>query len=85
MEQTFIDKKITWARACECCGAGMNEGFLTDDLYSYTFCSESCMNEYLGEDVALVMQEEDTVFWTQWDESEHEFFEDTNGKLHLIN
>lgn len=40
--------KPTFARKCDCCGAGMNEGYLINDGCAY-FCSKECLNTEYSE------------------------------------
>jgi hypothetical protein len=72
-----------YARSCNCCGEGMNEGYFVD--YEY-FCSKSCLSTEYPSDVWEKLYKESEAnggndcYWTQWDDSEYEY-QYMNGKL----
>ena len=82
-----VVKGDKYARSCNCCGEGMNEGYFID--YEY-FCSDYCRNTEYPTDVWLKLYEEseanggDYCYWTEWDDSEYEY-QIIDGKLQTIN
>ena len=68
-----VVKGDKYARSCNCCGKGMNEGYFAD--YEY-FCSDECLyTEFPPTIWAKVTEEnEDSYYWTQWeDESDYQY------------
>jgi hypothetical protein len=68
-----VVKGDKYARSCNCCGNGMNEGYFAD--YEY-FCSDDCLyTEFPPTIWAKVTEEnEDSYYWTQWeDESDYQY------------
>lgn len=57
-----------FARKCDNCGKGMNEGYLADDEY---YCSEPCLRTQYTEAEWLELYddgESDYFYWTDWGE-----------------
>lgn len=68
-----VVKGDKYARCCNCCGEGMNEGYFAD--YEY-FCSDDCLHTEFPPIIwAKVTKEiEDNYYWTQWeDESDYQY------------
>ncbi|HRH47072.1 MAG TPA: hypothetical protein PKY82_35830 [Pyrinomonadaceae bacterium] len=62
-----------WARQCDFCGKGMNEGFVIND------CEHACSDECL-----LFTEPHQDRYWTEWeDKSEYEY-EELNGRVEDI-
>lgn len=40
---TNLSELVLWARKCDCCGKGMDEGYQINDG-EYYFCTEECLN-----------------------------------------
>jgi hypothetical protein len=76
-----IVKGNKYARSCNCCGNGMNEGYFID--YEY-FCSNECRNTEYPTDVWLKLYEESEAnggdYWTQWEEDDYQY-QIIDGKL----
>lgn len=73
-----------YARLCTCCGKGMNEGYFAD--YEY-FCSDNCLHtEYSPYTWAkFVEEDEDSYYWTEWEDIEDYQYQIINGVLEEIN
>jgi hypothetical protein len=68
-----VVKGDKYARCCNCCGKGMNEGYFAD--YEY-FCSTECLFTEFPFEVWQKLSEEqnDSYYWTQWeDESDYQY------------
>lgn len=72
-----VVKGDKYARSCNCCGKGMNEGYFAD--YEY-FCSDSCLRtEYSAIHWETLCKEsedngDNEYYWTQWeDESDYQY------------
>lgn len=74
-----------FARKCDCCGKGMNKGYL--DVGEY-YCSDECLiggNEKQGrgysmEDWAVDHAENpDECYWTEWEELDDDYYYDEQG------
>lgn len=64
----YIENKGTrYARQCTCCGKGMNEGYFAE--YEY-FCSTSCLYTEYPPNVweNLATDDNDSYYWTQWED-----------------
>jgi hypothetical protein len=78
-----VVKGDKYARKCTCCGKGMNEGYFAE--YEY-FCSTECLFTEFPFEVwqKLSEDENDSYYWTQWeDELEYEY-QYINGELKEI-
>jgi len=74
-----------YARKCDKCGGGMNEGYHADGEY---FCSDKCLHtQYTpAEWEELADMYEDTDFyWTDWEDTEDYQYQIINGVLKEIN
>lgn len=64
------EKPFKYARTCEYCKRGMNEGYLHEDT-SMTFCMVYCAIRIFGQDAAASGLLRGEIFWTDWhDEAE---------------
>jgi len=69
-----------YARACDHCGKGMNEGYVWDEGGGYA-CSDECLfvdgytKEQFDEDY-----KEDAIYYTEWDELDEDGFYTEEGK-----
>ena len=79
-----VVKGDKYARCCTCCGEGMNEGYFAD--YEY-FCSDDCLyTEFPPTIWAKVTEEnEDSYYWTEWEDIEDYQYQIINGVLEEIN
>jgi hypothetical protein len=89
-----VVKGDKYARKCDKCGQGMNEGYFAD--YEY-FCSDSCLHtEYSAKEWeeltsnGVVDEEEnlyrvpiinDSYYWTEWEDIEDYQYQIINGIL----
>jgi len=73
-----------YARICNCCGKGMNEGYFAN--YEY-FCSDSCLRtEFSGAEwEQLANEDDDNYYWTEWEDTEDYQYQIINGILEEIN
>jgi hypothetical protein len=79
-----VVKGNKYARSCNCCGNGMNEGYFAD--YEY-FCSDDCLyTEFPPKIWAKVTEEnEDSYYWTEWEDETDYQYQIINGILEEIN
>ena len=68
-----------YARKCDNCGKGMNQGFVWGDGEGYA-CSDECLfvdgytKEQMDEDY-----ENDAIYWTEWDELDEDGYYTEDG------
>lgn len=74
-------QEIKFARKCDCCGQGMNEGYVIEGGESY-FCSKQCLNSVISDEQWEEMYDDDgDSYYTAWeDESDMEYIL-KDGKL----
>lgn len=78
-------KKLTnlkYARKCDECEQGMNEGFVVNSGDEY-YCSEECLHKhYTPKQWKKMYNDEDSdSYWTQWDDEEDFQFVEVDGEL----
>lgn len=68
-----------YARTCDECGKGMNEGFCIDSGCEY-YCSDACLHKhYTAEEWEEAYADGDgDSYWTTWDEDPDEHMVDEN-------
>ena len=71
-----------YARECDECGAGMNEGYCIDGGMAY-YCSDVCLHKhYTPEEWQEMCDDDDDAlepsesYWTTWDEDPDEYLVD---------
>jgi hypothetical protein len=66
-----------YARECDECGAGMNEGYLIDNGYKY-YCSDVCLHKNMTPEEwdELYADGDGDSCWTTWDEDLDEYMVD---------
>ena len=65
----------TYARLCDICKGGFNEGFVTGNGEEY-FCSDKCLHKKYSKKVWAKMHEEDNEnnYWSTWEEeTDHQY------------
>ena len=69
----IIANGIKYARKCDKCNKGMNNGFVSNGIECY--CSEECLyTEYTKEEWTEIAADEDSdSYWTEWDSSDYQF------------
>ena len=94
MEQCNVIEEVVkgdkYARSCNCCGKGMNEGYFAN--YEY-FCSDECLYtqytakewEELASDGVEDEGGNDCYYWTEWEDEEDYQYQIINGILEEIN
>lgn len=74
-------KPKKFARKCDCCGKGMNKGYLVNGDY---YCSDKCLGEHYSiqeqSDLDIGGDDSDN-YWTEWTNKEDYEFELINGVL----
>ena len=93
MEQCEVIKEEVkgdkYARKCDKCGQGMNEGFCIYEGEEY-YCDDNCLHSVYSKSVWEGMYDAEDIgnspsYWTQWeDESEYQY-QIINGELQEIN
>ena len=71
-------------RKCDCCGDGMDEGYVIGDEY---YCKDECISNTYCQTVIDKMRigEEDSEnYWTKWEDEEDYQYIFTNGELKEI-
>jgi hypothetical protein len=87
MEQCNVIEEVVkgdkYARCCNCCGNGMNEGYFAE--YEY-FCSTECLFTEFPFAVwqKLSEDENDSYYWTQWEDESDYQYQIIDGKLEEI-
>ena len=92
----MTQKPTLFARRCDCCGKGMNEGYCIGGGHSY-FCSEKCLDESADDNsevyngiptvaqLAALMEDEDIddcdSYWTEWYDKDYYEYIEINGVL----
>jgi hypothetical protein len=78
-------KTIKFARCCDECGAGMNEGFCIESGESY-YCSEECLHKNYSEEEwqDMYADGEGNSYYTEWECDDDMWYEMTDGKLTAI-
>jgi hypothetical protein len=66
-----------YARECDECGKGMNEGYLIDNGYKY-YCSDECLHKNMTPEewLELYNDGDGDSCWTTWDEDPDEYMVD---------
>ena len=85
-----VVKGNKYARSCNCCGKGMNEGYFANGEY---FCSDDCLHtEYspvewqnLSSDGVEEEEGNDEYYWTEWEDETDYQYQIINGILEEIN
>lgn len=83
MELITINKKPTeselFYRKCDCCGNGMNEGYVFMDKY---YCGDQCLSKtHSQSDIDELLSEEDgDNYWTDWEGGDYQY-QFINGEL----
>lgn len=77
--------KLTYARKCDQCNKGMNEGYVIAQGEKY-FCTDECLHKnYTPEQWAEMYEDgEGESYYTSWEEHDHEYIETENGTLQEI-
>ena len=57
---------IKFARKCDCCEQGMNQGYITEIDYAY-YCSDKCLHSEYTEAECEEMSKNDEIYWTDWE------------------
>jgi hypothetical protein len=65
----IIANGVKYARKCDKCGKGMNDGFVSNGTEYY--CSNECLcTEYTKEEwLENAADEDNDSYWTEWDDS----------------
>lgn len=73
-----------YARQCTCCGKGMNEGYFAE--YEY-FCDTNCLFTEFTYEVwqDLSENQNDSYYWTQWEDEFDYEYQIIDGELQEIN
>lgn len=63
-----------FARKCDCCGAGMNEGYLIDNGSEY-YCSDECLYANYSKEEWEEMYDdgEGNSYYTEWESDDMQF------------
>jgi late competence protein required for DNA uptake (superfamily II DNA/RNA helicase) len=72
-----VVKGDKYARKCDKCGQGMNEGFCIYEGQEY-YCSDECLHSVYSEQEWLEMYNAEdnggsSSYWTQWEELEEDY------------
>jgi hypothetical protein len=73
----IIANGVTYARKCDKCGKGMNEGYCIQGGEEY-YCTPECLHQvYTIEEWQELHNEEEIEtslsYWTEWDSSDYQF------------
>jgi hypothetical protein len=69
--------KKKFARECNACGKGMNEGYCIEGGIEY-YCSKPCLNTEISDEefAELYADGEGDSYWTDWSEDPDEYLDD---------
>ena len=69
--------KKKFARECNACGKGMNEGYCIEGGIEY-YCSKECLNTEISDEefAELYADGEGDSYWTDWSEDPDEYLDD---------
>jgi hypothetical protein len=78
-----------YARKCDKCGKGMNDGYVIGGGDEY-YCTYECLNNvYTTEEWVFMADDDDSDegfnYWTEWDDAEDYQYQIINGILEEIN
>lgn len=75
-------EEVKYARKCDECESGMNEGFVIRDGEEY-YCSKKCLHKHYSPAKYKKMYDdgEGDSYWTQWDEETDFYYKEVGGKL----
>jgi hypothetical protein len=84
-----VVKGDKYARKCDKCGQGMNEGFCIYEGEEY-YCSDECLHSVYSKSVWEGMYDAEDIgnspsYWTQWEDEEDYQYQIINGILEEIN
>jgi len=84
-----VVKGDKYARKCDKCGQGMNEGFCIYEGEEY-YCSDKCLHSVYSKSVWEGMYDAEDIgnspsYWTQWEDEEDYQYQIINGILEEIN
>lgn len=76
---------LTYARQCDQCKQGMNDGFVIENGEAY-YCSETCLHKNISVSHwhELYDHEEGDSYYTEWEEDDHQYRELSDGTLEEI-
>jgi len=78
--KTKLIEGTKYARKCDCCGSGMNEGYVIGDGERY-YCSEECLNTlYTNEEWQEIYDNEDG-YYSEWEQGYDDQYIVENGVL----
>lgn len=80
---TLEGKVFYYARKCDVCSRGMNEGYVVNNGDEY-YCSDTCLHKKYDkkEWSQMYNSEEGSSYWTQWDEThDMEYKGDRDGNI----
>lgn len=76
--EKLVDVK-KYARKCDECGCGMNEGYYVEGSY---YCSENCRSKHLSDEEFISMHNEGLdAYYTEWEDEEDYQYQVKNGEL----
>jgi len=73
---------IKYARKCDECGKGMNEGFCINGGCEY-YCTEECLHKHYTKEEYDEMYNDDEgdTYWTEWEDKSDFQFVEVDGEL----
>lgn len=75
------DKEYHYARKCDHCGKGMNEGYVVNKGDEY-YCSDTCVSKHYTSKEWSKMYENDQGYWTGWvEDHDMEHIGDRHGNI----
>jgi len=72
---------IEFARKCDICGSGMNDGYYLENREKEYFCSDKCLHTLYAPKQWKMMYEENEGFWTAWENDDFQFIINKQGHL----
>ena len=69
-----------YARKCDCCESGMNEGYVIGDGERY-YCSKECLNTQISDQEWDEIYDNDYGYYSEWEQGYDDQYIVENGVL----
>lgn len=73
-------KQYDYARVCDMCQRGMNEGYVVSNGDEY-YCSDTCVQKNYTTQQWNQLYHKDIGYWTTWGEEDMEYIGDIDGNI----
>lgn len=73
-------KMYDYARVCDICEKGMNEGYVVNNGDEY-YCSDTCVQKQYTKQQWNQLYKKDIGYWTTWGDDDMEYLGDFDGNI----